>query len=177
MVQSMQRREEAGTGPSLREPGGGCIDGRRRVLFVSSSGGHLSQLLQLRPWWAHHERQWVTFDLPDARSKLEGEILIPAHHPTTRNARNLARNVPLAVLVIRRFRPDVVVSNGAGVALPFFAVARLLRIPTVYLEVYDRVDSRTMTGRMCAPLASLFLVQWPEQQNLYPGSVLVGPVY
>lgn len=154
--------------------GGG---GQRRVLFVSSSGGHLSQLLQLRPWWIQHERQWVTFDLPDARSKLGGEELIPAHHPTTRNVKNLLRNLPLAFRVIRRFRPDVVVSNGAGVAVPFFAVARLRGIPTVYLEVYDRVDSRTLSGRLCAPLSSLFLVQWPEQQPLYPGSVVVGPLY
>jgi UDP-N-acetylglucosamine:LPS N-acetylglucosamine transferase len=155
----------------------GGAGGSRRVLFVCSSGGHLSQLLQLRSWWANHERQWVTFDLPDARSKLEGEILIPAHHPTTRNVKNLLRNLPLAVGMVRRFRPDIIVSNGAGVAVPFFLVARLLRIPTVYLEVYDRIDSRTLTGRLCRPLSSLFLVQWPEQQVLYRGSVLVGPLY
>lgn len=152
-------------------------DEARRVLFVSSSGGHLSQLLQLRSWWTHHERQWVTFDLPDARSKLEGEVLIPAHHPTTRNVKNLLRNIPLAVSVLRRFKPDVIISNGAGVAVPFFLVGRLLRIPTVYLEVYDRIDSRTLSGKLCTPLTSLFLVQWPEQQALYPDSVLVGPLY
>ncbi len=149
----------------------------RRVLFVCSSGGHLSQLLQLRPWWVHHQREWVTFDLPDARSKLEGETLIPAYHPTTRNLINLARNTPLAYRTIRRFRPDVVISNGAGVAVPFFAVAKAMGIETVYLEVYDRIDSRTMTGRLCAPLSSLFLVQWPEQRELYEGSALVGPLY
>lgn len=148
-----------------------------RVLFVSSSGGHLAQLLQLRPWWGDHERRWVTFDLPDARSKLEGEVLIPAHFPTTRNVINLARNTPLARRVLKDFRPDVVVSNGAGVALPFFAVARLMGIPTVYLEVYDRVDSRTLTGRLVRPFTSRFCVQWPEQQGLYPGSVLTGPLY
>lgn len=148
-----------------------------RVLFVSSAGGHLSQLLQLRAWWEHHERRWVTFDLPDARSKLHGEDLIPAHHPTTRNLANLARNTALAWSVVGDYRPEVVVSNGAGVALPFFAAARALRIPTVYLEVYDRIESRTLTGRLCRPLASRFLVQWPEQQRLYPGSTLVGPLY
>lgn len=155
----------------------GESEGRRRVLFVSSSGGHLSQLLQLRPWWVNHDRQWVTFDLPDARSKLEGETLIPAYYPTTRNLINMARNTPLARRVIRDFRPDVVISNGAGVAFPFFTVAKLMGIPTVYLEVYDRIDSRTMTGRLCAPLSSLFLVQWPEQRALYEGSALVGPLY
>jgi UDP-N-acetylglucosamine:LPS N-acetylglucosamine transferase len=150
---------------------------RRRVLFVSSSGGHLAQLLQLRSWWIHHERRWVTFDLPDARSKLEGETLIPAYFPTTRSIVNLVRNTPLARRVLEDFGPDVVISNGAGVAIPFFAMARLMGIPTVYLEVYDRIDSQTLTGRLVQPLTTRFCVQWPEQQDLYPGSVLTGPLY
>ncbi len=154
---------------------GDSVEGR--VLFVSSSGGHLAQLIQLKPWWAKYERQWVTFDLPDARSKLEGETMIPAHFPTTRNVVNLARNTPLARRVLKDFQPDVVISNGAGVALPFFAMAKTMGIPTVYLEVYDRVDSRTLTGRLVQPLTSRFCVQWPEQQNLYAGSVLTGPIY
>ena len=152
----------------------GRAGARRRLLFVSSSGGHLAQL---RPWWERHDRQWVTFDLPDARSRLAGETLIPARYPTTRNLVNLVRNTPLAYRVFRQFRPDVVISNGAGVALPFFAVARAMRIPTVYLEVYDRVDSRTMTGRLVRPLTTRFCVQWPQQQSLYPGRVLTGPLY
>ncbi|MGF1600287.1 MAG: UDP-N-acetylglucosamine--LPS N-acetylglucosamine transferase [Acidimicrobiales bacterium] len=148
-----------------------------RVLFVSSSGGHLSQLLQLEPWWRHHDRRWVTFDLPDARSKLEGEVLIPAHFPTTRNLVNLVRNLPLAWRVVTGYRPDVVISNGAGLALPFFLVARLTGVSTVYFEVYDRIDSRSLTGRLCRPLADRFCVQWPEQERLYQGSTLVGPIY
>ncbi len=150
---------------------------RRRLLFVSSAGGHLAQLLQLKPWWTHHDRRWVSFDLPDAHSKLEGEDLVFAHHPTTRNVINLARNTPLARRVLKDYRPDVVVSTGAGVALPFFVVARAMGIPTVYLEVYDRIDSRTLTGRLCRPFTSLFCVQWPEQQSLYAGSELTGPLY
>jgi len=55
-------------------------------------------------------------------------------------------------------------------------LARLLRIPTVYVEVFDRIDSRTLTGRLCRPLSTKFLVQWPEQQELYRGSTLIGPL-
>lgn len=148
-----------------------------RVLFVSSSGGHLSQLLQLRPWWQSHERRWVTFDLPDAHSKLAGETMIPAHYPTTRNLLNAARNLKLANTLLSEWRPDVVISNGAGVAVPFFAIAKARGIPTVYLEVYDRIDSKTMTGTLVKPITTRFCVQWPEQQRLNPGSVLVGPLY
>lgn len=147
-----------------------------RVLFVASSGGHLAQLVAMRRWWGARERRWVTFDTADATSTLVGEHVTWAHHPTTRNVPNLLRNLVLGVRVLRSWRPDVVVSNGAAVAFPFFLLAWLLRIPTVYIEVYDRVDSSTMTGRLVRPLTTLFLVQWPEQLDLYPGSRLVGPM-
>jgi UDP-N-acetylglucosamine:LPS N-acetylglucosamine transferase len=145
-----------------------------RILLVSSSGGHLLQLQRLDPWWRKHERLWVTFDTADAVSMLEGEDAVWAFRPTTRNLRNLVRNTLLAWRVLRRFRPTVVVSTGAGVAVPFFFLARLRRIKTVYVEVYDRIDMPTLTGRLCYPLTDLFLLQWEEQQRFYPKGRLIG---
>lgn len=145
-----------------------------RVLLVGSSGGHLAQLLALEPWWAAYRRMWVTFRTPDAMSLLSDEVVGWAYHPTTRNIPNLLRNSWLSARVLLRFRPRVVVSTGAGVALPFFVFARVLRIPTVYIEVYDRIDSPTLTGRLCRPFTSLFLVQWEEQRRFYPDAVVVG---
>lgn len=145
-----------------------------RVLLVSSSGGHLAQLRRLETWWRSHDRLWVTFDKPDARSTLGGERVLWAHHPTNRNVPNMLRNLRLARRTLRRYRPDVVVSTGAGVAFPFFLAARLLGIRTVYVEVFDRIDSATLTGRLCHPIANLFLVQWEEQRRLYPRAQLIG---
>lgn len=147
-----------------------------RLLFVSSSGGHLAQLYHLRPWWERHERAWVTFRKPDAVSLLRGERVAWGHHPTTRNVPNALRNLRLAARIVPRFHPDVVISSGAGIALPFFIVARLYGVRTVYLEVYDRIESRTLTGRLCYPLSDLFALQWEEQKRLYPRGVVVGPL-
>jgi hypothetical protein len=146
------------------------------VVLVGSAGGHLAQLVRLEPWWRHLTRTWVTFDKPDARSLLADEAVVWAHHPTTRNVPNLVRNLFLAIRQLPRLRPDLVVSTGAAVAVPFFVVARLLGIPTVYVEVFDRIDSPTLTGRLVRPLATRFCVQWPEQQRLYPGSTVIGPL-
>lgn len=147
-----------------------------RVLLVGSSGGHLAQLLSLRPWWQGRSRHWVCFRTPDAVSQLAGEGVTWAFHPTTRNLPNLVRNAWLAVAVLRRERPDLVVTTGAGVALPFFVLARLTRTRTVYIEVYDRLDSRTLTARLCRPFTSLMCVQWDEQLELYPGATVIGPL-
>ncbi|MBM7518315.1 UDP-N-acetylglucosamine--LPS N-acetylglucosamine transferase [Nocardioides nitrophenolicus] len=148
-----------------------------RVLLVSSSGGHLAQLMCLRPWWEKHDRHWVTFDTADAVAKLEGESVTWAHHPTTRNLVNLARNSVQAHHVLDEFGPDVVVSTGAAVAVPYFWLRHRRRTSSIYLEVYDRIETRTLTGKLCRPASDLFLVQWPEQQHLYRSSVLVGELW
>lgn len=148
-----------------------------KLLLVCSSGGHLTQLMQLREWWEQHERLWVTFDTEDAVSKLRGEQVVWAHHPTTRNLPNLLRNSTVAWRTLRDFRPEAIVSTGAGVAVPFFWLHRLVGAATVYLEVFDRIDSRTLTGRLCEPVTDLFMVQWPEQKLLYRSSVLVGQAW
>ena len=100
-----------------------------------------------------------------------------AYHPTTRHLGNLVRNAFLAWRTVRTFKPDVVVSNGAGVALPFFLVARLLGVRTAYFEVYDRIDSATLTGRLCKPFTDAFLLQWDEQRRVYPEATVIGRLY
>src|SRR5699024_8393681 len=123
------------TGPSSRGAG------TPRLLLVASTGGHLTQLMALRPWGENYERDWVTFDNQHARCALTGEDIILAHSPTTRTIPNALRNLALARRTLDALRPDLVVSTGAGVAVPFFAVAHLRGIRTMYIEVIDRIRS------------------------------------
>ncbi len=134
----------------------------------------MAQLLALEPWWSKHERLWVTFDTLDAVSLLAHEQVAWAHHPVTRNLKNLFRNLVLARRVLASFRPDIIVSTGAGVAVPFYVLGKLFGIPTVFVEAYERVDTRSLTGQLCRPLTDLFLVQWPEQALLYPEAKVIG---
>jgi UDP-N-acetylglucosamine:LPS N-acetylglucosamine transferase len=147
-----------------------------KVGLVCSAGGHLAQLLLLRPFWGAHEHFWCVLDKPDARSRLKGESVYWAHGPTNRAPLAAARNLLLARRMLRRERPDVIVSNGAGVALPVFVEARLLGVPTVFIEVYDRIDVPSLTGALLAPLATEVVAQWPEQLLAYPHARLLGPM-
>jgi UDP-N-acetylglucosamine:LPS N-acetylglucosamine transferase len=133
-------------------------------------------MLPLKPHLADEELLWVTFPTADALSSLAEDNVVHAFHPTTRNVPNLLRNAALAVRVFARRRPTAIVSTGAGVAVPFFVLGWILRVPTVYIEVFDRIDSPTMTGRLCRPFASRMLVQWEEQLSLYRNAQLVGPL-
>jgi beta-1,4-N-acetylglucosaminyltransferase len=148
-----------------------------KLLLVASAGGHLRQLVQLRPVWEHRPRVWVTFPKEDARSLLAGEQVYWAHHPTNRNLPNLLRNLRLAWRLVRQERPDVVITTGAGVGVPFCYVGRLLGAQVIFIETFARVTGRSLTGRLVRPVAHLFLVQWPELLKLYPGSAFHGKVY
>jgi UDP-N-acetylglucosamine:LPS N-acetylglucosamine transferase len=146
------------------------------VFLVGSSGGHLQQLYRLKGWWEAYPRLWVTTRKPDAESLLRNEETVWCHHPTTRNVPNMLRNFQLAWRLIRERRPALIVSTGAGVAFPFFLAARLHRVSTAYLEVYDRIDSPTLTGRLCHPLSNVFALQWESQRPFYPRGEVIGRV-
>src|SRR5262249_29052705 len=85
------------------------------VLMVSTQGGHLTHLVALRSWWEGLDRLWVCPETPDVVDRLAGERLVRSYSPTTRNFGNLVRNSVLAVRLLRKERPALVVSAGAGV--------------------------------------------------------------
>jgi beta-1,4-N-acetylglucosaminyltransferase len=145
-----------------------------KVGLVGSSGGHLLQLLILKEWWSDHERFWVTFPKMDAIHALQSENRYWCYHPTNRHIVNLLRNLLLAWKIVRRERPKVIISTGAAVAVPFFYIGKLHGAKTIYLEVFDRINSPTLTGRFVYPVADLFLVQWEEQKRYYPKAHVVG---
>ena len=78
-------------------------------------------------------------------------------------------------VVASRLRPSVVITTGAGVAVPFCLTARSLGARTVFIETMARVESASTSGRLLSRLAEDVIVQWPELTSVYPGSVLCRP--
>ena len=154
-----------------------AAQGRRlRLLLVASSGGHLTTLYGLKPWWERHDRRWVSFDKAHSRSLLAGERVAWAYHPTTRNIPNAARNLRLAGRLLDSFRPDVVITAGAGVGVPFVLAGRAKGCTTVFVEAFERVESPSLSGRLCSPFVDLMAIQLEEQRRFYPRGRLIGPV-
>lgn len=148
-----------------------------KVCFVTSSGGHLTHLIQLKEWWKDKERFWVTFDKEDSRSILKNERKYWCYFPTNRNIKNLIKNTFLAMKILVKEKPDLIVSTGAGVAIPFFYLGKLFGAKVVYIEVYDRIDKATITGKMVYPISDLFVLQWEEQKRFYPKGEVLGGIF
>ncbi|MCG8430063.1 MAG: UDP-N-acetylglucosamine--LPS N-acetylglucosamine transferase [Candidatus Omnitrophica bacterium] len=130
--------------------------------------------MNLSPWWKRHEHFWVTFRKEDATSLLQGEKVYYARYPTNRNIFNLFHNTFLALKVLLRERPTLVFSTGAAVAVPFILVGKIMRAQTVFMEVYDRIDSPTVTGKIVYWMCDKFLIQWEDQKRYYPKAELWG---
>jgi beta-1,4-N-acetylglucosaminyltransferase len=147
-----------------------------RVLLVCSPGGHLQQMLALKPAWDGNEVAWVTLPGADVDSLLRREEVTLGHSPTNRSLKNLVRNTALAWRLLRRQRPDAILSTGAGLAVPFFAIGWLLRIRRVYVESVTRTESLSLSGRLVYPLASRFFVQWPAVAERFSRAEYAGAV-
>lgn len=148
-----------------------------RICLVGSSGGHLTHLYMLKPYWQDKDRFWVTFDKEDARSLLEGERMYPAYYPSNRSIKALCINTWRAIRVLRKERPDLIISSGAAPAIPFFWVGKLMRAKTIYIEVFDRIDKPTIAGKACYPVSDRFIVQWEEMKKVYPKAENLGSIF
>lgn len=152
-------------------------DKELKVCLVGSSGGHLTHLYMLKPFWKNKNRFWVTFDKEDAKRLLENENVYPCYYPTNRSIKALIKNLKVAYKVLKKEKPDLIISSGAAVAVPFFYIGKIMGAKLIYIEVFDRLDKPTMTGRMVYPITDKFIVQWEEQRKVYKKAINLGSIF
>lgn len=156
-------------------------DGARplRVMVVSSVGGHLREVLELGEVLTGAEVAVVVNDETQVAFRppfLRRYRIVHAE----RDAKVLVNLLEAAWLLFRE-RPDVLLSTGAGPAVPFYFLARLLGplldVETVFIEFFGAVDTPSLTARLVYPLARHFFVQWGELLRHFPRARVVGPAF
>ena len=141
-----------------------------KIALVSSIGGHLSELMELLPAFEGHEVLWITND-PSPVLPPEVRPVLVAH--AERDWR-VVWNVFEFAAILGRERPDVIVSMGAGPAVPAAMIARLAGVRVLYIEPSSAVQRATVTGRLMKLLANARWVQWPGMTQVLKGSRYVG---
>lgn len=148
---------------------------RRRVLAISSGGGHWIELLRLRPAFEGHEVVWCTVD-PAYRAHVEGERLEVVRDVTRWDRVGLVRCAGQVLRILLKVRPDVVVSTGALPGYFGVVLGKTLGARTVWVDSLANVEELSMSGAKVGPFADLWLTQWPELARpsgpRYEGSVL-----
>ena len=148
---------------------------KRRVLAVSSGGGHWVQLRRLRPAFEGFETIWLTVDA-DHRQEVDGAPFYVVNDATRWDRLQVVTCALRVIRVLLRVRPDVIVTTGA--APGFFAIVfgKLMRARTVWVDSIANADELSGSGTWIGRFADLWLTQWPhlarEGGPDYEGAVL-----
>ena len=154
---------------------------QKKVLFISSTGGHLNELLQLKSLFNSHsyllvtEKDKSTISLKD---KYNVKYLI---YGTRKNLFTyffkFIFNFIKSFIIFMKFKPDVIITTGAHTCVPMLFIAKLFKKKSIYIETMANRKTKTLTGKIVEKWVTYFVVQWEDMKNLYEDSVYGGLIY
>lgn len=130
-----------------------------KLCLVSSRGGHLYQLYQLKGWWKQYKRFWITGRGKDVSYLLKKEKIYYGFFPESRNILNAVKNFFFGFRIIYREKPNLIVSCGAGIAPPIFLAAKLLGKRLLFIDSASFVRYPSLSAKIISFIADKTLVQ------------------
>ena len=156
---------------------------KRKVLFIASTGGHLNELMQIKPLFEKFDYQIITEktkvddSLKDEyKEKIRFLIYGTKKYPITYIFKFLA-NCFISLYYFFRYQPEVVVTTGTHTAVPMCYIAKIFGSKVIFIETFANRTSGTVAGKLVYPIADTFVVQWEEMHKVYPKSVCWGWIY
>lgn len=144
-----------------------------KICVVSSVGGHLTEVRALRGVYEKFDYFYV-LNSPIALPKdMLGRTIFIRH-----SERDLYFLVNLleAWKILRKHKPTLILSTGAGPLVPFALVGKILGVPSIYIETLTRVIKPSWTGRIMYFLADKFFYQGKMLAAYFPRGTYGGPL-
>lgn len=155
----------------------------KKVLFISSRGGHLDELLQLKDLFSKYDYSIVTEKTGATLllKRIYGKRIFYLPYATRHNMWKYSFIFPFnclkSVYFYFRIQPDVIVTTGTHTAVPMCYIAHLFKKKVIYIETFANIYTKTLTGKMVYPIADHFIVQWESMLKVYPGAKYRGRIF
>ncbi len=156
----------------------------KRVLFISSTGGHLSELLQLKCMFNDYDYMLVTEKTKSnmyLSDKYKGRVKYLTYGTKDRQKLlypfRLLYNSFKSLFIYLKFHPDYIITTGTHTAGPMCLIGKIFKSKIIYIETFANIHTKTITGKLLYPISDLFIVQWPSMKELYEKSVYGGWIY
>ena len=154
---------------------------KKKVLFISSTGGHLNELLQLKSLFSNYDYLLVT-EKDKSTISLKDKYNVKYLVYGTRKKLfsyffKFIFNFIKSFIIFIKFKPDVVITTGAHTCVPMLFIAKLFKKKSIYIETMANRKTKTMTGKIVEKWVTYFVVQWEDMKNLYEDSVYGGLIY
>ncbi|WP_347862213.1 PssD/Cps14F family polysaccharide biosynthesis glycosyltransferase [Salimicrobium sp. PL1-032A] len=153
----------------------------KKLLLISSIGGHLTQLLQLEPLFSKYDYHIVT-EKSEITEQMKHKypvsfLVYGGRNYPVRYLFKFSYNIIKSLFLFLKERPDVVITTGAHTAVPMCYIAKLFRKKVIYIESFAKTTTPNLSGRLVYPIADLFIVQWESMKKVYPKAVYGGTIY
>ncbi|MFV0255153.1 MAG: PssD/Cps14F family polysaccharide biosynthesis glycosyltransferase [Erysipelotrichaceae bacterium] len=155
----------------------------KKVLFISSTGGHLSELLQLKSLFSKCDFTIVS-EKTKSNLSLKDKYPDKVHFLKYGTKHNLLLylfifpyNCLVSLYLFLKLKPDVVVSTGAHTAVPMCYLAHFFKKKIIYIETFANIHTKTLSGKLVYPIADHFIVQWQSMLELYPKAEYGGWIF
>ena len=155
----------------------------KSVLFISSTGGHLEELLQLSPMFQNYDYHLVTektksnlYLKEKYKDKVSYLVYGTKFHFITYPFK-LIVNCFISLYYYLKYHPDYIITTGTHTAGPMCCIGKLLGSKIIYIETFANMYTKTSTGKLLYPISDLFVVQWKSMKKLYPDSVYGGWIF
>ena len=154
---------------------------KKKVLFISSTGGHLNELLQLKSLFSNYDYLLVT-EKDKSTISLKDKYNVKYLVYGTRKKLfsyffKFIFNFIKSFIIFMKFKPDVIITTGAHTCVPMLFIAKLFKKKSIYIETMANRKTKTMTGKIVEKWVTYFVVQWEDMKNLYEDSVYGGLIY
>lgn len=145
-----------------------------KVCIVSSCGGHLTEVRSLMCAYERYDHFYVLNHPAQLPPDMVGKTFFITH---SERDPKFFLNILEAFQILRVGRPDVILSTGAGPAVPFALVGRFFfNAKIVFIETLTRIERPSLTGRIMYWLSHEFFYQWETLRPYYPGGRYAGPI-
>lgn len=155
----------------------------KKVLFISSTGGHLNELLQLKKLidkydsYLMTEKTDSTIDLKNTyKDKIKYLIYGTKHNLLTYPFKLLA-NCFISLYWYLVIKPDIIITTGTHTAGPMCSIGKIFGSKIIYIETFANINTKTATGKIIYNFADLFIVQWEDMLKLYPKAKYGGWIF
>ncbi|MDQ0150976.1 PssD/Cps14F family polysaccharide biosynthesis glycosyltransferase [Eubacterium multiforme] len=155
----------------------------KKVIFISSTGGHLSELMQLQSIFNKYdyhiitEKNDTTLKLKDKYGDRISYLVYGARNYMLSYMFKFPYNIIKSFFLYLKIKPDVIVTTGAHTAVPICYIAKLFKKKIIFIETFARVQSKSMSGKMINKIADVFLVQHEEMLKVYDNAIYEGELY
>ncbi len=154
---------------------------KKRVMFISSVGGHLTQLLELKSLFTDYNYVLVTEDTDvtkGLKEKYNTEYLVyGSRQYLFAYIFKTIYNTLKSIILFLKYRPKVIVTTGTHTAVPMCYIGRIFGAKVIFIESFAKRSSPTLSGKMVYPIATIFVVQWESMLEFYPKAKYWGRIY